>query len=134
MCNHGRHFCSLRPLRAAITVPTLVQHNIFNFSGISIQSPHDDVRAITHRPTGTKFMGEYERAPERVHDGPLYVRRVGDETYYIVRNSNPAPDRLGKWMVTDSAKNFASGSDVGSYFLSSTAAATSSSSAETATQ
>ena len=66
---------------------------VFNAPAQVTLAGHDGAQA--------QYMGVYELNGEVVHDGPLYVKSSGVKGY-LFRNNNPKPDRIGKWMVTDS--------------------------------
>ena len=69
---------------------------VFNAPAQVTLAGHDGAQA--------ESMGVYELNGEVVHDGPLYVKSSGAKGY-LFRNNNPKPDRIGKWMVTDSQKS-----------------------------
>ena len=75
-----------------------------------------------HNGAQAQYMGVYELNGEVVHDGPLYVKSSGAKGY-LFRNNNPKPDRIGKWMVTDSRDSIGDGSTGNrGHFLSAEAA------------
>ena len=74
-----------------------------------------------HGGAQAELMGLYELTGEVVHDGPLYVKSRGTKGY-LFRNNNPEPDRIGKWMVTNSRDGGNGADGNAGYFLSAEAA------------
>ena len=50
-----------------------------------------------------EYMGTYERSEKTAHGAPVFVKKAGDETYYLFRHSNAV------WMATDGEKDIATG-------------------------
>ena len=75
-----------------------------------------------HNGAQAQSMGVYELNGEVVHNGPLYVKSSGVKGY-LYRNNNPRPDRLGKWMVTNSRDLIGDGSTGNRGFILSAEAA-----------
>ena len=53
-----------------------------------------------------KYMGTYERSEKTAHGAPMFVKKAGDETYYLFRNSNAV------WMATHYEEDIPTGGDI----------------------
>ena len=50
-----------------------------------------------------EYMGTYERSEKTAHGAPVFVKKAGDETYYLFRYSNAV------WMATHYEEDIAMG-------------------------